>query len=62
MPKDTITIMADTTNTDTVINVTVNQGANNGKVFLIYFLDKDGQEYYDYFTRDEMTQLLNSRK
>ncbi len=62
MRKDTITIMADTTNTDTVINVTVNQGANNGKVFLIYFRDKDGQEYYDYFTRDEMTQLLNSRK
>lgn len=62
MSKTTVTIMADTTNTDTVINVTVNQGANNGKVFKVNFLDKDGQEYYDYFTSAEMVQLLNSRK
>lgn len=62
MSKTTVTIMADTTNTDTVINVTVNQGANNGKVLKVNFLDKDGQEYYVYFTSAEMVQLLNSRK
>jgi hypothetical protein len=62
MSKTTVTIMADTTNTDIVINVTVNQGANNGKVFKVSFLDKNGQEYYDYFTSAEMVSLLNSRK
>lgn len=62
MSKTTVTIKADTTNTDIVINVTVNQGANNGKVFKVNFLDKDGQEYYDYFNSAEMVQLLNSRK
>lgn len=62
MPKTTVIIKADTTNTDIVINVTVNQGANNGKVVKVNFLDKDGQEYYDYFTSGELVQLLNSRK
>lgn len=62
MPKTTVTIMADTTNTDLVTNVTVNQGANNGKMFKVDFLDINGEQYYDYFTSAEMVQLLNSRK
>lgn len=61
MSKTTVTIMADTTNTDTVVSVAL-LPANNAKQFKVNFLDKDGQEYYDYFTTDEMTQLLNSRK
>lgn len=57
--------MSNTTNnpnTDIVVDFAINRNSEINRHFVVTFLNKDGEWYYEYYDKDDIVELLNSRK